>query len=149
MQPQHPEYPRMPFTAFLPFPAEKLLAHTREPTCCICLRRAQIRSPCHPGAPVTGGCGAAADCPCICFCYISKSGVPRSLTFPGLVFCCAFNPLPPPPPAPSSPPAERPSSWAASSPLLSHSQRLQNLLKALPVFQVRKNFYEVSALFFH
>lgn len=159
VQPQHPGgsrwLPINPFHAFFPFPIVKLLVHTRELSCFICPGQAQIWTECHPGAlSDRGGGGVAADCFYICFVTSARLDLHAfALSFsPGWFLLCLhfFSSSPPPPPS-SSPFAERPSSWAATppSPLLFHSQRLENLLKALPVFQVRKNFYEVSALFFH
>lgn len=97
-QPQHPGGPAwLPinlFTAFLPFPAAKLLAHIRETTCCICLRRAQIRSPCHPGALVTGGVGRLLTALLFVLLH-QQEWTSMPSVFPRAGFCCAFNPLSP------------------------------------------------------
>lgn len=101
-----------------------------------------------------GRCGVAADSSYVCFVRSARVGfhAPALPASPGgFLLCLQFCPSSPPSSSSSSPLAERPSSRAATPPfpLLLHSQSLENLLKALPVFQVRKNFYEVSALFFH
>lgn len=155
-QPHHPGGPRkFPINASLPFClscSETPVARTRSQ---LVASLSDPRSG-HRATQVPQGPGAAGQLltAVYLFCYISKSGLPCSLTFPGcFFFCCAFNPCsllllpqlralrPQRAPPPGLPPLPLPSSR--------HSQRLENLLKALPAFQVRKNFYEVSALFFH
>lgn len=158
VQPQHPGASRWlpinPFHAFSPLPIAQLPVHTRELKLSHLSRASPDPDKVPPRCPQwqgAVGCGVAADCPDICF--VTSAGVDFhafALPFsPGwFLLCLQFFP--------SSPTFLL---SICSAPLLlgchpsfsppPHSQSLENLLKALPVFQVRKNFYEVSALFFH